>query len=526
MDKKTKRISKYITQQIERHDWVWFWSGNWPLLDSLMEIDLFFQKAFKRITGIQPVCTVAFFRGGITTVYHSKQNYERLRHYFHNCFQKDPSFMSRYYDKYDERMRLIINRIERIMSYDLSRKSNSGLIRLWEQKRRLYSYNAVMDFIAWYMEFFFTPVLQSWVKQRLEQIGKSDELASVIALLVTPRKASEFYYEQQSIFRLVSFVLRHRRLKRAFLSSASPEEILSIDRKFAKAVRMHHKKYCWVSMLVNNPETSITDIISQISLYVRDSKVFQIESRRLGDNYQKSDLRKKEKWIRRLQPDSRMLSLIASLEETAYARTKDNAYQGRLTYLTKPLYLEVARRLGISYSELKECRDEEIITYLKKGKYFPKKLIRKRLQLSCMIGINGKVYVYEGEKAALVEKIVVKRRKSQRPSRLTGTPASTGRKIRGRVRICLSSKDAGQLLAGEILVAPATSADFVPAMRKARAIITEFGGLTSHAAIVSRELGIPCIVGTKVATQVLKDGDLVEVDAERGIVRRLKEKHT
>jgi len=59
-------------------------------------------------------------------------------------------------------------------------------------------------------------------------------------------------------------------------------------------------------------------------------------------------------------------------------------------------------------------------------------------------------------------------------------------------------------------------------MEKAIAIVTDEGGLLSHAAIVSREMGIPCVVGTKIATQVLKDGELVEVDAERGVVRKIK----
>jgi pyruvate,water dikinase len=64
-----------------------------------------------------------------------------------------------------------------------------------------------------------------------------------------------------------------------------------------------------------------------------------------------------------------------------------------------------------------------------------------------------------------------------------------------------------------------TVPDFVPAMSKAVAFVTDEGGITSHAAIVSRELGIPCVVGTKIATRALRDGDLVEVDASRGIVR-------
>jgi pyruvate,water dikinase len=67
-----------------------------------------------------------------------------------------------------------------------------------------------------------------------------------------------------------------------------------------------------------------------------------------------------------------------------------------------------------------------------------------------------------------------------------------------------------------------TRPEFVPLMKKAIAIVTDEGGITCHAAIVSRELKKPCIIGTKVATQVLKDGDMVEVDANSGIVRILK----
>ena len=68
---------------------------------------------------------------------------------------------------------------------------------------------------------------------------------------------------------------------------------------------------------------------------------------------------------------------------------------------------------------------------------------------------------------------------------------------------------------------PMTRPEFLPLMKKAKAIITDEGGITCHAAIVSRELGIPCIIGTKIATKVLKDNDLVEVDAEKGIVRKI-----
>ncbi|MDO8625303.1 MAG: PEP-utilizing enzyme, partial [Candidatus Diapherotrites archaeon] len=108
-------------------------------------------------------------------------------------------------------------------------------------------------------------------------------------------------------------------------------------------------------------------------------------------------------------------------------------------------------------------------------------------------------------------------------STLKGTVVSLGATpiVTGRVRILLDPHQVGQIREGEVLVAPMTSPEYIFAMKKAIAIVTDTGGLTSHAAIVSRELKKPCIVGTKFATRMLKDGDLVEVDTKNGVVRRL-----
>jgi pyruvate,water dikinase len=88
----------------------------------------------------------------------------------------------------------------------------------------------------------------------------------------------------------------------------------------------------------------------------------------------------------------------------------------------------------------------------------------------------------------------------------------------GKVAIVRDIKDAGKVNAGDILVAKMTNPDMVPAMRKVAAIVTDEGGMTCHAAIVSRELGTPAVVGTKKATSVLRDGQVVTVDGEKGLV--------
>jgi pyruvate,water dikinase len=88
----------------------------------------------------------------------------------------------------------------------------------------------------------------------------------------------------------------------------------------------------------------------------------------------------------------------------------------------------------------------------------------------------------------------------------------------GPVRVISALEMAGDLEEGEVLVTHMTAPDWVPLMRRAAAIVTDSGGMTCHAAIVSRELGIPCVVGTSEATKVLRDGEVVTVDAGAGVI--------
>lgn len=103
---------------------------------------------------------------------------------------------------------------------------------------------------------------------------------------------------------------------------------------------------------------------------------------------------------------------------------------------------------------------------------------------------------------------------------VSGTVAMMG-KVSGRVRIVLEFSDMETFQDGEVLVASMTVPDFLPVMRKASAFVTDEGGITCHAAIVAREMKKPCVIGTKIATKVFKDGDMVEVDANTGVVRKI-----
>ncbi len=103
----------------------------------------------------------------------------------------------------------------------------------------------------------------------------------------------------------------------------------------------------------------------------------------------------------------------------------------------------------------------------------------------------------------------------------TGQTAYPGN-VQGRIKIIKKREDIHHFNDGEILVAGTTTPDYLPAIKKAGAIISEHGGALSHASIVSRELHIPCVVGVQHITKHVKDGDLVEVDADNGVVKILE----
>jgi len=127
-------------------------------------------------------------------------------------------------------------------------------------------------------------------------------------------------------------------------------------------------------------------------------------------------------------------------------------------------------------------------------------------------------YIVGGKKAETYFKLINKKEHGN-VMEIRGVIASPGY-ARGRVCIIKKTDDIKNFRTGDILVANQTTPEFLPAMRKSAAIVTEQGGITSHAAIVSRELKKPCIIGTKIATTALMDEEVVEVDANNGIIRR------
>jgi len=130
---------------------------------------------------------------------------------------------------------------------------------------------------------------------------------------------------------------------------------------------------------------------------------------------------------------------------------------------------------------------------------------------------NGEILIVQTRPVTTIREMAETVTKITATPILSGSPASPGIAF-GPVKIVPDPSQIDKVLAGDILVAEMTTPDFVPAMKRAAAIVTDRGGRTAHAAIVSRELGIPCVVGAEKATATLKDGQVITVDGANGKV--------
>ena len=227
---------------------------------------------------------------------------------------------------------------------------------------------------------------------------------------------------------------------------------------------------------------------------------------------------KKKRIIKELRLSPKIISTYKLLEILAQWQDERKKITLVGSFCLDKLLKQVAKLKNLSLSEVQYMHPREIKKLLLENKSVDKRVLKERRRLSVWVGTEDKEWWFIGEKAKKIQKILFKE-KVARQKTISGMPASPGT-VTGKVRIVLDPKK-NKFYQNEILVASMTRPEYLPLMKKAKAIITNEGGITCHAAIVSREFGIPCVVGTKVATKILKNGDKVEVRAHRGMITKI-----
>jgi len=235
-------------------------------------------------------------------------------------------------------------------------------------------------------------------------------------------------------------------------------------------------------------------------------KIKRIEKSSLQKTNERDKITKNLKKYMFSQETKKYLKIVKKMSFLRDQRIND---LGQIYALLFPFFSEIARRMKITYEDLSHLTEDEILS-----RNFSEKDVEKRK--------NEYLYLVENDQKRIIvgqnlRKYSNKKSENKKIKYFSGSVAQNGR-AKGRVVIA-DNYTLYKIKKGDILVTAMTTPNMTPYLKKIKAIITDEGGITCHAAIVARELDIPCIIGTKIATQVLHDGQLVEVDANKGIVK-------
>jgi phosphohistidine swiveling domain-containing protein/DNA-binding Xre family transcriptional regulator len=346
--------------------------------------------------------------------------------------------------------------------------------------------------------------------EKIEEIAKQHSFTKEeIQILTTPTEPTFADERKYALLSLIKKLMSSR----TTIAEKSVDEFVhknaaKID-QYRAAFDYYRSNYAYINHI------SVADVKEEILHYTRDKKLFAEEFDQL-DTYAVKKTRAVNAVLHAHKLTTNPLFFFQRLTYWREHRKKVNLMG---FHILEAVLQSIALHTGIPRNHLQYLSFDEVEN-VQKG-LIPPSVLERRATEGVMVAVeDGHYKMYEGKEAVSIRTGFEAILAGGVSKTLTGQTASQGF-AKGIARIILSQKEFDQFKEGEILVTGMTRPEFVPLMKKAAAIVTNEGGITCHAAIVSRELGKPCVIGTKNATQVIKTGDLVEVRANHGTVRIL-----
>ena len=437
-----------------------------------------------------------------------------------NLVEKDMFFLEKLIEKTNEIGESInVWTEENLLNRNLTKISNKEIVKLLQEfidkQSLMYTYGSALPILDFNNFSFIEGNLNKILKEKL---NKEDSKEYYI-ILTEPIRSSFAQDQEEDLFKLILQFQDNKALMQD-IKSKSSEEILEKYPNFYNKLREHTKKHCWVYYVYIGPAYTEENFLEMIKSELEQG----VDAKKKLENLEKKkkEIKKlRKEYINALKPDKFEKMILELAGKIVWAKPRRKDYQSKSYYHLEKLLSEISKRLKISLQQARCIPPKILEESLDKGKINSNILDEIYKEHACLPNL-GKVKILSGKEAMEFYSQYVKKEeiKIEGKNIIKGQTAMQG-KAMGIVKIVNRPQEMGKINLGDILVSVATTPAIVPAMKKAAAIVTDEGGLTCHASIVSRELQIPCVVGTKNASQVLKDGMLVEVDANKGVVKIL-----
>lgn len=527
----------------------------WMLAEDIPDLDLFFSQSwlscfvneFEHKNSRPYKKIMAVFKGYHLWFYFLEKDSYEVGQNIVNIFLKNPEFTQKINEEIVKKADKLRSFAQNLPDSNLNKLSNAAICSYYKKH-----YDIHRSCYKW----FWMPVavdmfhnnLTNTLKQYLKEKGITDEKTNEYFMILTqPTKRSLIQEEQEEFFEIAYKIQKDQYHNRLFkdlynvfqekeaapfgLATHTPAYETLLEKKMDlikdkikpriyQIIQNYYQKYFYIKYMwigkdgVNSFDYYLKELVKLVGRNSDVKKLLNEKQEELKNNINKRNL-----LIKELKISGKWKTIFDGFGDFMITKIYRRYAQIYVSYKMSFILEEIARRLKLSVIEVRFMLTREIAEALIYGKA-DKKSLKKRVKFCVYSVEKNKEDVFIGEKAKRLAKSV-EMKKIKDIEEFSGQTGCIG-KAKGIVKIIIRPSDMDKMNKGDILVSIATDPDIVPAMKKAAAIVTEQGGVTSHAAIVSRELGIPCVIGTKIATRVLRDGDLVEVDANKGIVRKIK----
>lgn len=469
-------------KDINRISWKKIYDREYGVQYSEVAVSLFAKAAYHFPK--TSVAQVVIPGEGSNTAFHiDSESWIKLVEGLNNKYTSNVKNLEKYEKQFLYDGKNYLEMARKISKLDLAKVSNKELLSIFldhQDKRFRYSCFAWSAFILNnYVADRATAILETYIKKHKRESDKQ----GIVDALFRPEKRA-------AILQLQYEVEKHK------------------GKLTKKQFKDLYKKFKWLACLdIHNKPWTEKEFKTQIK------------------SFAKSPIKKHtafEKVTNELKFSSQDLEYLLMAKRFVYIKDARDDYRRESVFYAGNLYKELARRMSIQPEDVSYLQEEEIVEFLS-GKNTIKKQIINQRKKGFVLYLDEKreLVCLQGDLLQKALRSFALSKKQEKAQEIKGNVASQG-VASGKVVIVKGIKDLSKVKEGNILVAVTTHPDYVSAMRRASAIVTDEGGITSHAAIVAREFGIPCIVGTQHATQILKDGVMVKVDAMEGKIQTIQ----
>lgn len=471
-----------------------------PLCMSLIaEAETVFDE--RRPPGTEAVCRVCFFENGKADWFLDQADIDRgarivtkladgndlVSQKLMECWSKDEEQFVSYFRKFNHE--------------NLKNLSDKQLAKEFHEFHNLavkrFTSSAIIDHFALGTD----QVIADMIRHECGILENESEFTQIFSALTAPVHQSFINEAEISILAIAARIQSGEKLT---------------DAAIQKSLAEHQQKYFWIqNNYVRGDVLTSSDFEQEVTAWLATGKPLALELKKIKLTPIASQRIKKG--VLDQHNFSPLLKNLLQISEN-FTKWQDDRKQATYwsAYLGQCIIQEMTKRRLIPAELGKYLLATEVEKWFLEDSISQTELEERKKQ-SVVIWRNDQSEVFSGQIVDEIRQTVLGDIDHSKKRDVRGLVACTGI-AEGRVKVVMSATEIGKVSAGDILVAVMTRPDYIPAMKKAAAIVTDEGGVTCHAAIVSRELGIPCIIGTKIATKIFKDGDDVLVNANHGIV--------